>query len=30
MDRQPKNGPAGMTHDHASDIDQPEAQLFDP
>jgi len=30
MDRQPENGPAGVTHDHTSDIDQPVAQLFDP
>jgi len=30
MNRQSKNGPAGMTHDHASNVNQPEAQLFDP
>ena len=30
MDGEAKNGPAGVTHDHASDIDQPVAQLFDP
>ncbi|GEM_PF-3416910 len=30
MDAKAKNAPAGVTHDHASDIDQPEAQLFDP
>jgi len=30
MDGKSKNGPAGVTGHHASDIDQPEAQLFDP
>ena len=30
MDEKAKNGPAGVTHDHTSDIDQPEAQLFNP
>ena len=30
MDGKSKNGPAGVTHYHTSNIDQPEAQLFDP
>ena len=30
MDRQPKNSPAGVTRDHAGDVQQPVAQLFDP
>jgi len=30
MDAKAKNGAAGVTHDQASDVDQPVAQLFDP
>ena len=30
MDREPKDSLPGMTGDHTGDIDQPEAQLFDP
>ncbi len=30
MDIKSKNAPTGVTHDHTSNIDQPETQLFDP